>query len=92
MAELQIGEEKCAVLPLTASVLKYLPDFDCNEKERNDFIRELAVGSYLAGVNHTFVLLCGEKLVGFAAFSNATIETSDRIVREIKSLVELHNK
>lgn len=90
MVELQIGGEKCAVLPFTASVLKYLPDFDCNEKEQNDFIKELAVGHYLAGVNHTFVLLCGDKLVGFATFSNATIETSDKIVREIESLVEYY--
>ena len=90
MVDLHIGREKCTVLPFTASVLTHLPDFDCNEKEQNDFIREFAVGHYLAGVNHTFVLLCGDELVGFASFSNATIETSEEIVRQIKSLVEYY--
>ena len=57
MVELQIGGEKCAVVQFTASVLvlKYLPGFNCNEREQNDLIRELAVGNYLAGVDHTFV-------------------------------------
>ena len=92
MVELKIGQKKCVVSPFTVGVLKYLPNFDCNEREQNDFIKELAVGHYLAGINHTFVLLCNDELIGFASFSNATIETTEEITKQIKSLVESYIK
>ncbi|BCU70729.1 GNAT family N-acetyltransferase [Stygiolobus caldivivus] len=75
----------CNIYTIQSSFLDKFKRFDCGEEEQNDFIRRLAVGHYLAGINHTFLLVCGNDLVGFVSFSSYSFEFTGEAKNEMIS-------
>ncbi|BDC18243.1 GNAT family N-acetyltransferase [Acidianus sp. HS-5] len=77
----------CYIYTIHSSFLNKLSTFDCGEAEQNDFIKRLATGHYLTGINHTFLLICGNDLAGFVTFSSYSFDfknNADEIRNTIK--------
>lgn len=77
----------CYIYTIHSSFLSKLNDFDCGEEEQNEFIKRFAVGHYLAGINHTFLLVCNGDLAGFASFSSYSYAFAEGFVSKIRQAI-----
>ena len=78
----------CYVYTIHSSFINRLGSFDCGEKEQNEFIRRLAVGHYLAGINHTFLLICDNDLAGFVSFSSYSYAFAEGFIGKIREVMK----
>jgi len=85
--KIYVSDEECEICQFTYRFVNKLGSFDCGADEQNRFIRELAVGHYIVGLNNTFLLLCNGKVIGFTSFSNSSLSTFKEIKEEIYNYI-----
>ncbi|BDB99140.1 GNAT family N-acetyltransferase [Saccharolobus caldissimus] len=78
----------CYIYTIHSYFINKLASFDCGEKEQNDFIKRFAVGHYLAGINHTFLLICNNDLAGFISFSSYSYAFAEGFLDKIKKAIK----